>query len=141
MPIQLVMKTQKEKKPWWIYLLRWLPRISAFALFAISFKEFMFLMSLTSGLREKMLINLPYTYVFIFYIIGFIVGFWSERLGSLFCLLGCVYLIIIDDISIVNAPIIFILLLPSLLYILSWFLNRRWERQSLRSKVNTLPPM
>ena len=120
------MVAQSGHKPWWLYFLRWGARIAALSLFAISLKEFLRLHLWERDLPQGMIIIPPIEYVFIFYIIGLIIGFWSERLGSLICLLGFVFVAILFPV-IVMSPYAIILLLPGILYFSSWYFQRRYE--------------
>jgi hypothetical protein len=126
------MVAQSGHKPWWLYFLRWGARIAALSLFAISLKEFLRLHLWERDLPQGMIIIPPIEDVFIFYIIGLIIGFWSERIGSLVCLLGFVFVAILFPYIVLSPLIIFILLLPSILYFSSWYFHRRWVRQQLK---------
>ena len=124
------MEAQSGKKPWWLYFLRWGARIAALSLFAFFFKEFLRIHLWDRDLPPGMFQVPPIENVFIFYFIGFLIGFWREWLGSLICLMAFGFVAILLPVIVIS-PNAYILLLPSILYFSSWYFHRRWARQQL----------
>jgi hypothetical protein len=130
---QLVMGAQSGTKPLWLTILRWSARI--IAILIIIFSLFMFIGESIGGrsadapplqTRDYIILSL-----WALYIIGLVIGLWREGLGGLISLVFMAIHIFILQMEGSNSIIFFVMLLPSILYILSWYFNRRWARQQL----------
>ena len=76
-------------------------------------------------------------YLFLFlcgmYVVGLVVGLWWERLGGLLSLAFIVALMVMLSFSGMKyLNNFYIMLLPSLLYICSWYFQRKFTRQNVR---------
>jgi hypothetical protein len=127
------METQSGTKPLWLTFLRWSARI--IAILIIIFSLFMFIGESIGGrsanasplqTRDYIILSL-----WALYIIGLIIGLWREGLGGLISLVFMAIHIIILQMERVNSVIFFVMLLPSILYLLSWHFQRRWAPQQL----------
>jgi hypothetical protein len=119
-------------KPLWLKILRWIARI--LALLFIAFILVMFIgeggtwsqpKNLPLGVRDYGLLSL-----FGLYVIGLIIGWWREGLGGLISLVFIVALIVIllseGDYQLTY---FYIMLLPDILYLLSWCFHRKFTQQ------------
>ena len=130
------MESQSGKKPMWLSILRWSARI--LALLVAIFLLFMFIGEGIGGrpanaqplqARDYFLLSL-----FGLYIIGLIIGLWREGLGGLISLVFmAIHIIFLKSEGIKNLIYFYVMLLPCILYLLSWYFNRRWARQALTS--------
>jgi hypothetical protein len=123
------MEKQRIKKPIWLYILRWTARIVVLLLFAFFFKEFLRTNLWERDLPQGMITFPPVENFFFVYFIAFFIGFWREWLAGLICLLAFVIFILLFP-YIVLLPIgIITLIIPGILYFLSWYYHRRYGRQ------------
>ena len=130
---QIVMEAINKKKLLWLTILRWSARI--IALLIVLFSLAMFIGESTGGrsagapplqTRDYIILSL-----WALFIIGLIIGLWREGLGGLISLVFMTIHIIILQMEGATSVIFFVMLLPSILYILSWYFHRRWARQQL----------
>jgi hypothetical protein len=126
------MKTKNGNKPQWLYILR----IGARSVALIFIILILFLpigegglWKHSSGAHTSQVIDYLLLFLFGMYIGGLIVGFWREGLGGLISF-GFMMTRIIIFAYYWNVPILFyILFLPSLLYLLSWYFHRGYLQQ------------
>jgi hypothetical protein len=130
------MEVKNRNKPLWLSILRWSARI--LALLVAIFLLFMFIGESIGGrpanaqplqARDYFLLSL-----FGLYFIGLIIGLWREGLGGLISLVFmAIHIIFLTSEGIKNLTYFYVMFLPSVLYILSWYFHRRWSRQALTS--------
>jgi hypothetical protein len=135
------METQSGNKPMWLTILRWGARISSiificFAIFwiiAFHLKSF-WMLSFTDYIFPTVYTPL------VLYIIGLIIAFRMEGLGGWISLVIIAFGIIFhrkDLVSLaeekeVMVALTWLMIFPSILYILSWYFHRRWARQTIQ---------
>jgi hypothetical protein len=130
------MEANTKTKPLWLKILRWVARI--IALLFIIFILAMFIgeggfwsqpKGAPLGLRDYLLLSL-----FGLYVIGLIIGLWREGLGGLISLVFmAIHIIILSSEGIKHLTYFYAMLLPSLLYILSWYYHRLLARQQAQT--------
>ena len=123
------MEAKNGNKPLWLTILRWIARI--ISIIFIAFILIMFIgeggtwsqpPNLPLGMRDYVLLSL-----FGLYLVGLVIGLWREASGGLLSF-GFLMIHIIILAYYGNVPILFyIFFLPSLLYLLFWYLYRRSE--------------
>jgi hypothetical protein len=122
------METINEKKPVWLSIIRWAARLIA-VLFAI-----ILIFSFTTEEMNPLSIN-PKNYFFqalwVLIPTGYLIGLWKERLGGLISLVSTLTLIVIlltragHSYSFFFYLILIIFTIPSLLYLIDWYFNRK----------------
>jgi hypothetical protein len=126
----IVMDEKTENKPIWLSILRWCARI-----IAIIFIVFILFIFIGEGGTWSQLKGAPslsvrdYIILSLFglYVIGLMIGLWYEVLGG-FLSFGFMMIHIIILVYYGNVPILFyIFFLPSILFILSWYLHQKSE--------------
>ena len=125
------MEAQNVNKKLWLSILRWSARIIAI-LIAILF----LLMFFGEGIQNhspysQTLVARDYILLILkaLYIIGLIIGLCREGLGGLISLVFMTTQIVIHQIEGVGSVIFYYMLLPSILFILSWYFHRRLSQQ------------
>ena len=122
------METQSGTKPLWLTILRWSARI--IAILIIIFSLFMFIGESIGGRSADAPLLQTRDYIILslwaLYIIGLVIGLWREGLGGLISLVFMAIHIFILQMEGSNSIIFFVMLLPSILYLLSWHFQRRW---------------
>lgn len=126
------MENQKDKKPVWLTIFRWNARI--LAILVAIFLLFMFIGESIGGrsanaqplqARDYFLLSL-----FGLYFIGLLIGLWREGLGGLISLVFmAVHVIFLKSEGMKNLIYFYVMFIPGLLYILSWYFHRRWNQQ------------
>jgi hypothetical protein len=130
------MVAKKGNKPLWLYILR----IGARSVAIIFIIIILFLpigeggiWKHSSGANTSQVIDYLLLFLFGMYIGGLIVGFWREWLGGLISF-GFMMTRIIIFAYYWDVPILFyILFLPSLLYLLSWYFHQGFARQKTQT--------
>jgi len=130
------MESNARSKPLWLKILRWGARI--IAIFFIFFILGMFIgeggvwsqsKGIPLGLRDYVLLSL-----FGLYLVGLMIGLWREGMGGLISLVFlAIHIIILSSEGIKNLTYFYLMLLPSLLYILSWYFHRIWALQQAQT--------
>ena len=126
-----MMEAKNGNKKLWLLILRWSARIIAI-LIAILFLLMFFGEGILNhspnaqalAARDYILLTLK-----ALYIIGLIIGLWREGLGGLISLVFMTTQIVIHQIEGVGSVIFYFTLLPSILFILSWYFHRRLSQQ------------
>ena len=125
------MEAKNGNKKLWFLILRWTARIIAI-LIAILF----LLMFFGEGIQNhspysQTLVARDYILLILkaLYIIGLIIGLWREGLGGLISFVFMTTQIVIHQIEGVGSVIFYYMLLPSILFILSWYFHRRLSQQ------------
>jgi hypothetical protein len=121
-----------KTRPIWLKILRWCARI-----IAILFVAFILMMFIGEGgfwsqpkglplrMRDYVLLSL-----FGLYVAGLVIGLWREGLGGLISLAFIVtHIVILSAEGIKNLTYFYVMLLPGILYLLSWYFHRRLIRQ------------
>ena len=131
------METIIKKRPVWLKIIRWTARI-----ISVLFTIILFL-SFTSVDMNPFSIN-PQNYFFlsmwVLIPIGYLIGLWKEGLGGLISLFSILTLIIIfltregHYYSFYFYLILCLFLLPCILYLIYWYLNKIIE-----AKANSTP--
>lgn len=131
------MEGQYQNKPLWLAILRWTARIIAilFIILICGRALSMYLGTSKFVLRLALLFQQEKIYLSLalltLFIIGLLIGLKWEGLGGLFSLVFIAIIFItltgFTDLS------QYLLLLPSVLYLLSWHFHRKWSRQVLAS--------
>jgi hypothetical protein len=125
------METIIQKRPVWLKIIRWSARIIAL-LFAIV----LFIMFISEDMSPVIrLAQLPVRHYFILSLwiltpIGYLIGLWREGLGGLISLVSILTHIVFLSREGFGDLIFFylflsILLIPSILYLLYWYFNRK----------------
>ena len=136
-PNQVVMETKNGKKPLWLSLLRWTARVIAiiFILFILS----MFIgeggfWSHPKGALPLCTKDYVFLSLFGLYVVALAIGLWREGLGGILSL-SLMIVFIIGQIIILwpegikRLIYFYLMLLPCILYFLSWFFHRRFARK------------
>jgi len=126
------METTAKSKPIWLTILRWGARVIAILLIILYL--IIQISTIIKGHNERVSPltardYMHYSLVAMF-IIGLIIGFWREGSGGVISLVFIVaYLVIIQAEYPTNLMFLYIMAVPSVLYLLSWYFHRRFERQ------------
>jgi len=121
------MEAKNGNKKLWLLILRWSARI-----IAILIAIFFLLMFLGEGIQNhspnaQALVARDYILLSLkaLYLIGLIIGLWREGLGGLISLVFMMTQIAIHQTEGVGSAIFYYMLMPSILFILSWYFHRR----------------
>jgi len=131
------MHIKNGNKPLWLSIQRWFARI--IALLFIVFILAMFIgeggfWRHNTGVQPLHVRDYLFLSFFGMYVIGLIIGFWREGLGGLISLLFMmIHIIILSSEGIKNLTYFYAMLLPCLLYLLSWHFHRRYARQNAQT--------
>ena len=120
------MVTKKYPFPAWLNILRWTARI--FAMIFVIFFLFMFIgESIGSSTHYAHLYWRDYLLLSLWFItvIALLIGLWSELYGGLISLVSTLTQFIFLTFEGDRAPIFFIILVPSLFYLMSWYYHRQ----------------
>lgn len=119
------METKNPHKPVWLSILRWTARILAmlFVIFLLS----MFIGESIQSTSHNT--HLHWREYFFFGLMGitlirFLIGLWREGLGGLISLVSTLIIFISLTLNGVNASFCFLILIPSILYLLSWYFHK-----------------
>ena len=127
------METTTRSKPVWLTILRWGARV--IAIIFIAFFLIMFIgeggfwsqpKGLPLGTRDYALLSL-----WGLYFIGLIIGLWREGLGGLISLVFILLHIGFLQMEGTISSVFYMMLLPGILYLLSWYFHRRFERNPI----------
>lgn len=129
----MYMESKKEKKQSWITLLLWTARIlgTLLVLTSLIFVGADIIKSLSnhtgffSGSNKGLMVLT--NVCFILALAGLIIALWYEGSGGLISLIGMlgVVILVLNNPSFNASPLLFILLVPSLLYLLYWWLSKK----------------
>lgn len=135
-PYQIFMETQRGKKPLWLSIIRWSARISS--IFFICFAIFWIM---AFHLKSFWILETSYMFPTVYtplvlYIIGLLIAFRREGLGGsislVFIAFGILFhrkdLVALAEEKEVMVILTWLMIFPSILYILSWYSCRRVER-------------
>ena len=120
------MEKRIESSPAWLSILRWTARI--FAMIFVIFFLFMFIgESIGSSTHYAHLYWRDYLLLSLWFItvIALLIGLWSELYGGLISLVSTLTHFTFLTFEGNRAPIFFIILVPSILYLMSWYYHRQ----------------
>jgi hypothetical protein len=121
------MEVHNGNKSIWLLILRWSARI--IAVLIVAFFLFMTIGESLNGRPNNSHPLIPRDYFILslmtMFNIGLIIGLWREGLGGLISLLFMATLIISHQLEGITPVIFYFTLLPSILYILSWYYPRK----------------
>jgi hypothetical protein len=126
------MESENGNKPLWLMILRCCARIIAILIVA-----FILIIFIGEGGTWSQPKNLPLgsrDYIILsiwgLYIVGLIIGLWREGLGGLISLFFmAIHIVILSAEGDRHLTNFYVLLLPGILYVLSWFFHRGMVRQ------------
>ena len=128
------MVTIEQHKPGWLNILRWPARI--FAMIFVIFFLFMFIgESMGSSSHNTPFHGRDYFILSLWFLTltGLIIGLWHEGLGGLVSLASTLIQFVFLTVEGDNVPIFFFILIPSALYLISWY----YHKQMLVSEVSS----
>jgi hypothetical protein len=131
------MQAKNGNKPLWLSILRWAARIVA--ILFIVFIPLMFIgeggiWKYSAGTRPSHVKDYMLLLLVVLYLGSLIIGMWRNGLGGFLSLVFIIALMaIFASEGMKNLTYFYIMLLPSLLYIIPWYFHRRFERQKTQT--------
>jgi hypothetical protein len=128
----MAIEAQSGIKPLWLKILRWSARIIAIILIALYLfiRIYDSIRGRPTGASPLQASDYLHYALVALYIIGMIIGLWREGLGGLISLVFMIINIVILQTEYpTNLIFLYVMLLPSILYILSWYFHRKLVRQ------------
>lgn len=135
------MEANAKTKPIWLFVLRWCARI-----IAVLFVAFILIIFIGEGGTWSQPKELPLGFrdyallsIFGLYVAGLVIGLWREGLGGLInFVFMAIQIGILLSVGNKNLNYFYLMLLPSVLYILFWYFHRRFAQQQLKKKNHQL---
>jgi hypothetical protein len=133
------MKTTIHLKPVWLKIIRWTARI--IALLVVAFFLMMFIGESMGNNTPMPLTSRDYFILSLYGItmVGLVIGLWFEFLGGLISLISTLtHIIFLSREGHGGLFIFYLMLIPSIMYLLSWYFNKTVILREENSQANPL---
>jgi hypothetical protein len=135
------MKPGVYQKPVWLKIIRWMARI--IALLVVAFFLMMFIgESLGNASQTSHSLNSREIFIFTLFgmtMVGLVIGLWLELIGGLISLISTLtHIIFLTTEGTGGLTFFYLMIIPSFLYLLSWYFNKTLALREENSRVNAL---